>query len=96
MLECIREAKGGVLIDIHVIPSSKKPGFSYDGWKKRLKVRVFAPAAGGKANKEIINGFFSLFEYCEIVAGEKSRKKTLLIRGRNSRDVEEILASLAI
>jgi len=96
MLECVREGKGGVLIDVHVIPNSKKLGFSYDGWEKRLKVRVSAPAVRGKANKEIINNFSSLFRHCEIVVGKTSRKKTLLVKGRTSGDVGSVLVSLII
>ncbi|RLI85053.1 MAG: YggU family protein, partial [Candidatus Altiarchaeales archaeon] len=54
MLECIREGKKGVLIDIRVIPNSKKEGLGYDKFGKRLRLRISSPATDGRANKQLI------------------------------------------
>ena len=94
MFECMRETKEGVVIEIHVVPGSKGGGFSYESWEKRLKVRVSSPAVKGKANKEVVGIFSDLFGNCELVSGPGSRKKSLLVRGKNMEEASEILGPL--
>jgi len=94
MFECMRETKEGAIIEIHVVPGSKGGGFSYESWEKRLKVRVSSPAVKGKANREVVAIFSELFGNCELVSGPASRKKSLLVRGKNTKEVSEILGSL--
>lgn len=94
MFECVRETKDGALIEIHVVPGSKSSGFSYESWEKRLRVKVSSPAVKRKANKEVIAIFSRLFGCCELVSGAASRKKSLLVQGKNLKEVGEILDSL--
>ena len=94
MFECMRETKEGVVIEIHVVPGSKSDGFSYDLWEKRLKVRDSSPAVNGKATRGVVAIFSNRFGNCELVSGAKSRKKSLLVRGKNMEEVSEILGSL--
>ncbi len=94
MFGCMEDAKEGVIIKIHTIPGSKSSKMSYIPLEKRLKVRVSSPAMKGKANREIIGIFSTLFGNCEIVSGMTSRKKTLLIRGKRSDALKEILTPL--
>ena len=94
MFECVKETKEGVIIEIHVVPGSKSGGFSYESWEKRLKIRVSSPAVKGKANKDVIAIFSELFGNCELVSGLGSRKKSLLVRGKNMKEISEILGSL--
>lgn len=94
MLECMRETKEGVIIEIHVVPGSKSSGFSYESWEKRLKVRVSSHAIKGKANREVVAIFSELFGNCELVSGLNSRKKSLLVRDNNLGVVGEILRSV--
>ncbi|ADG13144.1 protein of unknown function DUF167 [Methanocaldococcus infernus ME] len=90
----LRECKEGTLLDIIVTPNAKKTEIvGRDEWRNRLEVKVKAPPVEGKANKEIIKFFSKLFGDVEIVAGEKSSKKTILIR-KPLKEVEEILNSL--
>lgn len=91
MLECIRSDNGDVLIDISVVPNSKKRGFDYDKWCKRLKIRICEPVSKGKANKSILKTFSDLFGNCEIISGRLSRKKTILVRNCKIEDVNRIL-----
>ena len=94
MFGCIREAEGGVIIYLHVVPGSKSRGFSYEPWEKRLRVRVSSPAVKGKANKEVVAIFSRMFGNSELVSGLNSRKKSLLIRDKNLSAVEELLISV--
>ncbi len=92
MLGCIRiDNRGGVLIDISVIPNSKKTGFDYDEWSKRLKIRISEPASKGKANKSILKTFSKLFGNCKIISGRLSGKKTILVRNCKIEDVNRML-----
>lgn len=91
MLDCIRPSRSGTLIDILVVPESKKEDITYDKTRKRLRVRIREPAVKGKANKAIQKEFTELFGECEIVAGTLSRKKTILVKGKDLREVLQIL-----
>jgi uncharacterized protein (TIGR00251 family) len=73
---------GGLLVVIRAVPNAKKTGAAgfYNGM---LKVKVSAPPEDGKANREIIEFMSKMLgirkKDIEIVKGEKSREKTLLI-----------------
>lgn len=91
VLKSIRSCKDGVMIDIRVIPNSKKDGFKYDEGGERLRVWVSEPALKGKANKAILKKFSKIFGNCEIISGKLSGKKTILIKGLCVEEVERIL-----
>jgi uncharacterized protein (TIGR00251 family) len=91
MLKCIRPCKDGVLIDIHVIPNSKREGVEYDETGGRLRVRVLEPPVKDKANKAILRKFSSVFGNCEIISGKSSKKKTVLIKETCIEEIEKIL-----
>ncbi|MFZ2456787.1 MAG: DUF167 family protein [Candidatus Altiarchaeia archaeon] len=80
-LECIRQGKDGVYVDIHVVPGSKKEGADYDAFGKRLRLKIRAPAVDGKANKGVIEYFSGIFGVCVLASGPASRKKTVFIPG---------------
>ena len=86
-LECVRQGKDGVYVDIHVVPGSKKECTDYDVFGKRLRLKIRAPAVDGKANKGVLDYFSGLFGVCEMVSGPTSRKKTVFIGGRTYSDV---------
>ena len=69
------------VISIKVIPNAKKNKISDEDGK--LKVRVNAPAVGGKANKavvEVLAGFFEVKKKdIRIIRGEKSREKVIAV-----------------
>lgn len=68
-------------IKVKVIPNAKSSEVVQEG--KRLKVRVAAPASGGRANKEAaeaLAGFFHVKKNAvKIIRGEKSGEKTVEI-----------------
>lgn len=90
-LECVREGRDGVYIDLHVVPGSKKAGMDYDEYGKRLRIKVLAPAVGGKANRDVVGVFSGFFGECAIVSGHASRKKTVLVPGRPYTEVLGVL-----
>jgi hypothetical protein len=80
MLECVRQGREGVFVDVHVVPSSKKESVDYDVFGKRLRLKVLSPAVDGKANGDVLSFFSAVFGDCVIVSGLSSRKKTVLLR----------------
>ncbi len=94
MLRCVREGRGGVLIDLHVVPNSKKEQISYNEWEGRLHIRIREPPMEGKANKRIVELFSDLFGGCRVVSGKLSRKKTVMIKDASMDHVHEKLGDI--
>lgn len=80
----LSENAGRLMIELHVVPGSKKTQVSglHDN---RLKIKISSPPVDGKANAEIIEFFASLFEIpkrnVELVRGELGRSKTVALSG---------------
>lgn len=80
----ITTQRDGVLIDVHVVPRAKKSAVLgvHDG---RLKVALLSPPVDGAANQALIELFAALLgcprRDVQLVRGDKSRQKTLAIRG---------------
>ena len=90
--EATRAVDGGLEVDVSVSPRSDRSGAEgVDEWRKRLIVRVKAPPLDGRANKEV-EEIFKKVTGCrsEIIRGQTSRQKTVLVIG----DREAILESL--
>lgn len=81
--EAVRAVDEGVEIDISVSPRSDRSGTEgVDEWRKRLIVRVKAPPLDGRANKEVEELFRKVTGFrTEVVRGQTSRQKTVLVRG---------------
>lgn len=90
--DAARTVDGGLEVDVSVSPRSDRSGTEgVDEWRKRLIVRVKAPPLDGRANKEVEDLFRKATGCkCEIVRGQTSRQKTVLVRG----DPESVLESL--
>lgn len=84
-----------MLVDVHVVPRAKKSAILgvHDG---RLKVALLAPPVDGAANQALIELFASLLgcprRAIELLRGDKSRQKTLSIRGISAAQVEALVA----
>jgi len=88
----LKTSENGVLVGIRVTASAKRNSVEYtDGV---LKVKVTAPAEKGKANKAVVKLLKPVFGDCEIIAGHKSRRKTIIIRNRVKTAVEDVLTGL--
>jgi len=53
----------------------EKEGLDYEEYTKRLRLRISAPAADGRANKAVNDYFSRLFGSSNLVYGYTSRKK---------------------
>ncbi len=93
MAKFLKETKEGTLLLIHVQPKAKKNSIEgIDEWRGRLKVKIKTPPVDGKANKEVVKFFSKLLgAEVEIVKGETSREKDLLVRGLGAEDVRRKL-----
>ncbi|PLX84173.1 MAG: YggU family protein [Desulfuromonas sp.] len=87
----------GVVVDLHVQPRASKNeivGVQADA----LKVRLTSPPVEGAANKLCCAMFAKLFGVAkrdvELVGGDKSRRKRILIRGVSAEQVSRTLAPL--
>ena len=94
--EAARTVDGGVEIDISVSPRSDRSGTEgVDEWRKRLIVRVKAPPLDGRANKEV-EELFRKVTGCksEVIRGQTSRQKTVLVHGELSSVMESLRQGL--
>jgi uncharacterized protein (TIGR00251 family) len=87
-----RSVKGGVEIDIMVMPNSSRQGSDgVNEWRKRMIVRVLSPPMDGKANKEAEEYVTRVTgQRSEIIKGHTGRQKTIMVYG----DPDAILSSL--
>ncbi len=80
-------------MNVRVTPSAKADSLEYiDGV---LKAKVTAPPEKGKANRALLKLLKPCFGACEIVAGHRSRRKTVLVRDNDMGSVESVLEGLA-
>jgi uncharacterized protein (TIGR00251 family) len=95
--EAIRKHRDGATLDLFVTPGAKCSVFpaGYDKWRKRMEAEVCSEAKEDKANKEIVGKLAECFNKpvkdVLIISGEKSREKTLLVKGASVDDVIKIL-----
>lgn len=83
---------------IEVSPNSDKFQITgYNEWRQTLEVKIKSPPTKGKANKEIIKEFSALSgTQVEIIAGHKSRLKTLKILEIDKKEFIMILKELKL
>jgi uncharacterized protein (TIGR00251 family) len=95
-LQC-RETASGLELPLHVQPRARRTGITglYNG---ALKVKITAPPVDDAANRAVIEYFSGLLglskSQLEIVAGARSRTKTLKIRGCSRQTLESLVAGL--
>ena len=94
MIECVKESRGGTILEVHVVPNSKREGIEYDEFSKRLRIKVCARALDGKANKWLIEYLTEILGPCELVSGQTSRKKSVFIPGKAPEEVISLLEGL--
>jgi hypothetical protein len=88
----IKNYPGGCTFEIRVIPraSQTKIVGVIEG---AFKVRIAAPPVEGAANDAVVAFFAKLFKTAKsnvsIVAGERSKKKRVAVRGLTEKDVRQ-------
>jgi uncharacterized protein len=90
----LRQHRDGVTIDLHVQPrASRNEIVGVQG--EELKVRLTSPPVEGEANRLCVEFIAKTLKVAkstmELVAGEKSRHKRLLIRGMTAEEVRSAL-----
>lgn len=90
----VRASRGLVLLDVHVIPSAARTEIrGTDPWRHGLQVRVSAKPTEGAANAELVRFLAARLgvplSSVRIVAGHRSRRKTVAIAGISREAVIE-------
>lgn len=98
-LPYLRTSADGVIIEVFVVPLAKKTrllGF-HGGYPK---VALAAPPAEGRANVEFVDFLRELLglpsRSIEILRGESSRRKTVLLRGIHPEKVAQLVENAPI
>lgn len=88
----LQETVQGVILDVHVKPSSKEFRLELD--EDELVVSCREAPVKGKVNKELLKQFSRLFgRKVELVSGFTSRQKKILISNIEAEEVNRILIS---
>jgi uncharacterized protein len=93
-LSFLHETKDGILMEVRVQPKAGRNELAgvQDG---RLKIRLTAAPVEGEANRECMKFLAKLLDIpksdLEIIKGQKSRLKTILVRKRNVDGLLRIL-----
>ena len=88
----IKDVENGLLIGLKISPNSSKNEFIIKG--EEIKVKITAQPIEGKANKALIEFLSKNFKvpktYIEIIKGENSKEKTVLIKNIDEQKIAEI------
>ena len=88
----LKETKDGIIIALRISPNASKNEIikTEDG----IKVKITAQPIDGKANKALIEYLSKQFKIpkslFEIIKGETSKDKTVLIKTRNEDHIDKI------
>lgn len=94
MFPCLRDAAEGVVLELQVLPrSSRNQIIGLQG--SALKVKLSSPPVDGAANKCCCLYLAKLFGVArgrvELVAGDKARRKRVLLHGLDLRQASRAL-----
>jgi uncharacterized protein (TIGR00251 family) len=93
----LEDIAGGIVVLIRAQPGARKNGVigEHDG---ALKVAVTAPPDKGKANEAVITVLAETFSLpksaVQILSGQTSRQKRVLLNGASHDNVEQTVARL--
>lgn len=89
----IKETKDGILLSIKISPNAHKNEFITNN--NELKVKITAQPIDGKANKALIEFLSKSFKVpksnFEIVKGETSKEKTILIKNLSKEKTQSLI-----
>jgi len=92
-----KENEEGVVISLFVQPNAPKSSIIGE-YNQLLKIKIKSPPVEGKANDEIVRFFSEVFHIAknkvEILSGDKSKQKRVLIKGLSASQIQEVLRSL--
>ncbi len=95
----IWETEKGTFLRVLVKPRSKEKKLVEQFSDVQIIINLSSPAREGKANTELVKKLSKSLKLSTneviLVAGQKSREKTLLIRGLSADDLKQILESIS-
>ncbi|MGY5856471.1 MAG: DUF167 family protein [Candidatus Thorarchaeota archaeon] len=95
MTKAIWETARGTLVRVIVRPNSKEKKFIAEVNPEAIHINLKGPAREGKANSELIKKLSKILKIStseiSLVAGQKSREKTLLVVGISVEELKNRL-----
>ncbi len=90
VMKWVEDTTGGCILQVRVTPRSSRN--RVDGPREgALKIRLNAPPVDGKANEALIEFLAECLDLprraISLAAGEQSRTKRILVRGRTAADL---------
>ena len=85
--DAVEEAPGGARLLLDVTPGAKEARFpdGFEPWRKRIGMRVRAPAQDGAANAEVVRSLAASFRHptarVHIESGATDRRKSVRLMG---------------
>lgn len=85
--DAVEDAAGGARLLLDVAPGSKEARFpdGFEPWRKRIGMRVRAPAQDGEANAEVLRALAAFFHHptgrVHIESGATDRRKAVRLMG---------------
>ena len=93
----IKKSADGLIIKVKIVPNSSKNDIILED--EFVKVKVTAQPIENKANKSLIEFLSKKFKIpktnIEILKGETSKEKTLLLKTNDSNKIELIISQLS-
>ena len=84
----------GAVLTLRVVPRSSRNALARDG--EALRLKLTAPPVDGAANAELQKYLSKLFAIAksdvEIIAGQRGRRKRILLRGVSAETAREVIA----
>ena len=88
----LKIVKDGILLKIRIVPNSSKNQFILS--EEMIKLKITAQPIENKANKAVVEFLSKLFKIpktsIEIVKGDTSKDKTLLLKTSDVQKIENI------
>ena len=98
MVKTIWETARGTLVRVIVRPNSKENKFIAEVTPEAIHINLKGPAREGKANSELLKKLSKTLKIStaeiSLVAGHKSREKTVLIMNTNAEEITNKLLAV--
>jgi uncharacterized protein (TIGR00251 family) len=98
MVKAVWESEKGTFLRIIVRPNSKEKNFVSEVTPEAIIINLKGPAREGKANSELLKRLSKILKLStgdiSLVAGHKSKEKTVLIVGIDAEELTKKLSFL--
>ncbi len=96
--DAVEEAPGGARLLLDISPGAREARFpdGFEPWRKRIGMKVRAPAQEGEANAEVVRSLAAFFGHptarVHIESGASDRRKAVRLMGLDRASVLSALA----